>query len=186
MLCFGELSVQMFSGVFVRFCGFLRRFEVPQYNFFLFKLNFCAPAIGRRFPHAFEPARVVNWGSAVAQVLGRSCFAQIFPSIVRFVLVLVVDFKFGPFACHPKPNQSMREIVSPINDNSNMTLHSGRTGDAAFGFSGRSAYVGEQSRFGIIIEDRSHVLSREIGVGIFVSSGHAGTLAQMPLLVNAP
>lgn len=181
----GKLPVQFYSCSVPFFGGFLRRDERAEAAFNFFELDVSVPATALGFPYSFESRSVVYGSASVAEILRRRSFANIFPTVVAGVFVPVINFVFGPCSSFPKPNDSVREIVSAFNDDSYSTV----LGSRARAFSrffeiGRSLSVEQPSRSFVIVKEFANKLCRKISVSVFVSARHSGTLAQMPLLVN--
>src|SRR5579859_2192961 len=55
--------------------------------------------------NAFRAARTVRPNPDVRGILDACRLSQVFPAVVYGVGVLVVDFEFGPLACHVEPRQ---------------------------------------------------------------------------------
>jgi hypothetical protein len=186
MLRLGEFASESYRGCLVRLGSAFWRSIPTQTVFYAAALDFCAPAVGRRFPHAFESASVVNWRFAVMQVLGRRGFSQIRPSVVGRFAVNVINFMSRPLACHKKPDEPVRVIMFSIDNNSYVSVFGKRACFISALFEiGRRLPVIEPARVKAVFKQFAYSFCCEIGVSVFVpASHHQGTLAQMPLLVN--
>lgn len=181
-----ELSGQ-FCGCFsVGRSRFLGRVEVPQLVTSSGALYFGSPIVSI-FGYALKPAAIVFWFVSVVQILRRRSPTQIFPSVIVALFILVVYFVFGPLTCYPEPYNSVRQIVLSLNHYPYITIvsYSARYGSGG-DIVGRSILVKQFSRISLVIKEFSDKINGQVSVSVLVSSGHAGTLAQMPLLVNAP
>jgi hypothetical protein len=75
------------------------------------QLNSCNPETSCfNVSYALIPRSVVLLLSSVSMILRRSRFAQIFPAIVSFKSISMIDFVFRPFAFFKHPDKSMRKI----------------------------------------------------------------------------
>jgi hypothetical protein len=181
---FGKLSAQLYRRLLVSFGGFFSCVEVSQSMALARALNFCSPAISH-FGNAFEAARVVHLRPTIMQVLRRSCLAQVLPTIIAVIFIPMIDFKRRPFTRHPQPDDTVCKIVTPLDDNADVPLHSWGTRLRAFGNAvGRRILVNKLPCPPIIIKKVPDVLSREIGVGVLGPSDHSAFLQPLVRAFN--
>lgn len=72
--------------------------------------------------HAFITASIVFLSSTVSMILGRRGFSKIFPLVIRFIFIDMVNFIFGPLSSHPHPNNTVRKIVFTLDSDFNAPL----------------------------------------------------------------
>ena len=175
---FGKLSAQLDRRLLVSFGGFFRRVEVSQSMALARALNFRGPAFSHS-RNAFEATGVVNLYAAIVQVLGRCCFAQVLPAIIAVIFIPMIYFKRRPFTRHPQPDDTVCKIVTTLDDDADVPLHSWGTRLRAFGDAIRwRVFVEKLSRPFVVIEKVPDVFGCEIGVGVLVPSGHSARSSQ--------
>lgn len=130
--------------------------------------------------HAFVTACVVSLRTTVSVVLRRCRFAQVFPAVVRFYFILVVDFFRRPAAFHPHPNNAMGEVVlaSDPNFNASLVIASARYS------SDRSAlrqghFPAQFASFRCVIEYLANKCWREVIMSVLMFSRHVGNVSHL-------
>src|SRR5215469_1495375 len=152
--------------------GFFRGAEtVPGAISFLIKFyarNVFAPSLIKG--HTFEACSIVFLFPTVTVILRWRGFTQVFPAVVRRVLVDMVNFFVGPLTCHPYPDNTVSKILFPANTYLDASLIVRKTGNISYvDASGWAVYPCEFSRLWRVIKIRFNKFRREIIVSFLVN-----------------
>lgn len=158
-----------------------RRVEHP--DVFTLAVKFYVSAVTALFSmekHALKPACVVSRNTAIDLVLRTRSQPQIGPSVVRRIVIDVVDFFWRPFARHHQPDDAVRAILSLLSlfveGNHSSTVRSLPT--RWFSQPIKMLWVDFPPRqhpaFRVVIEQATDVLRREVVTSAFVS--HLGSI----------
>jgi len=106
------------------------------------------------------------------------------PSIVRFYLIAMVNFKFWPFTSYQNPNDPMCEVFFTADTNLDSPLIIERASAHTRGCAFRQRYFPEQHpcRWGVL-KNSSYKFCAEIVVRIFMAS-HAVALERSVVFVK--
>ncbi len=138
------------------------------------QLNICVPALVTRIPkNTFISRRIIFLRASVLMVLGRCCLPQIFPFIIRRVLVAMINFVFGPLTGHPKPDYSVSQIPLVVDANPDISKSSNAAYRASrFYVVARRYFPSKNSSFSIIGKSLSNLLRGEIAKRVFRPAFH--------------
>lgn len=119
--------------------------------------------------YALIAASVVALKSAIAQVFGRGCEAQITPAVVRAVKIFVVNFVRRPFVFYVQPSKTVGHILYAVYGN---LYSSARLGPASY-FTDCAAprehdFPGEFTCRAVIAKHFAQAVHGQAGVRIFV------------------
>jgi hypothetical protein len=178
-----KFTQSLFGKSVTSFACFFRRIVVSDYVFNASDFDLCTPPMCGRFPHAFEAAGVVDLHAFIMHVLKRLRLSKITPFVVSLIPINMIYLEFRPFTGHPQPDDPMRQIMLPIDDDTNVPFQRLRTDRITLFVAAVWRYAVRQlpcPRF--VPEPISDKISREIGVGVLVPSDH---LAFLQPLVRA-
>lgn len=113
-----------------------------------------SPFLGRLAPSNTFNSRCVGVNSAnIHHVLGFAYFPKVFPPIVAWVLIYVVNLIGRPFTSHYSPCNSMRFVKTAFYADQNTTFRGFTSGNIAnMNSLAVSFFPKQQSRFWVIIK----------------------------------
>lgn len=127
--------------------------------------------------HSFVTRGIIFLFASISMVFGWSRFAKIFPDVVGFYFITMIDFVLRPFAGHPKPDNSMSHILPTAHSYFYATLVIKESctfsRDSSFG---KCLFPSHYPSFFVVIESFSYKFVREIGQRFFGPSIHSATL----------
>lgn len=169
-------SVQFFSsrtvGSISRFGSFKRAEIIPLPIKFDASNKFAAALVKA---YAFVAGRIILLFAAISVILRGRSFAEIFPPVIRFYFVKMVNFKFWPFSSHVYPDDSMGKIIFVFNPYFYAALVIENACDSSDWRSPRQPFFPDQySRFLVVVKNFADEIRRQIVMRIFMSS-HAGS-----------
>lgn len=172
-MLFCKFTVEFFSCFAVSFIGFFSSIKASEmFSFAVYFYSSDKKSLVFGKANASETGSVIFKRPDINQILSGSSVSEIFPSIVRAISVLMVYFKFWPFACHPKPDYSMNHIINVGNsDFQTKTISSFSFGSrwiANMNSLGQAFFPSQYSGLGIIIKSFSDKFCREIVMRPFV------------------
>lgn len=142
------------------------------------RLNVCNPFGALSVPSdAFVSARVTPIFPSVPLILRGCRRAQVLPSVVCAVGILMVNLKFRPFSCHPKPDDAMghaKMTVGPNLDPTALRISTDISSNLPLAWPNPPS---QRSGFRIVIKQLSRPLGRQVGQRPLVASGGHGLAA---------
>lgn len=175
---FSKRSVQALCSNAISSMSFFGRSEKAQVLSLAVQLN-ARSKFSSAFvkANAFVTRSVVFLRSAVSMVLRRGRFAKIFPLIVKFFPVAMIDFIRRPCSGHPHPNNSMCKIFFVVDTYFYSLLIVKTSSFFAYGPARRKCFLPRQKPLDrIVIEKLSYVFRREVAKGVFGTAFHNAAL----------
>lgn len=115
-----KFTMKFLCGVLISIGGFLCCVKKPKVMVNPICLYMRLPFLSDVVPRNTFVARFIGfWRGQIFHVLGPRSFAQIFPSIVRRVMIYVVNFIFWPLSGHYSPRNTVNFIMPVINSYNN-------------------------------------------------------------------
>jgi len=170
MLYFCPFSMKAFCSFTVSCIGFFGRIKKPKIISDSLVLYAREKFLrSRREAHSFVACFVVFLRTSISMVLRRSRLTQVIPSVVRLIFVNMVNFVFGPFSCHPKPDDAVHHVF--LSPNSYFYASAGllKTGYFSYGSSYRKFnFPAQFSSVSVIAKKLSDLLRGKISVCVFM------------------
>jgi hypothetical protein len=134
---------------------------------------------------AFISSSAIFGRSAVLVILRGCCGTQVFPFIIRWVTINVVDFVFRPSACHVKPSKTVSHVLfifyAYLYSSSRLRESGQPSSNASLG---KCDFPLKQSGGLTIMQDRSHVFGGKIGVCALMSPAHFWSMNPVDVFVK--
>src|SRR5215472_2841386 len=161
-----EFTMKMFFCFSPGVGGIVKRAKMPDMSF----INVGNPVLVNAVPaNTSNLSFTMTPDGTIGLILRWCCFAQICPSVVRWIKVAMINLLRRPFAGHYQPRKAMRHVLAALDSNFVPLSYPG----SARRFPGgrplaKRDFPSKDSRLGIVIEDRPNVIGRKIVAGAFV------------------
>jgi hypothetical protein len=127
MICARKLVTHLYRSRFVRFGSLFGCVKVSKMIVFTAHRYGCAPTVF--YLKGSAKSRLVgDWFFCVPHVLPNSRFSEVVPTIVRRILVSMINIRIWPFASDVEPCQPMRQVKFFVDADESVSRLSGASG----------------------------------------------------------